>query len=181
MNARFNFQPTIQGKNISLRPLEESDFDALYSCASDKKIWEGHPRTDRYKLSEFETYFQTAIKSKAFVAVFENTSGKIIGTSKFYVSDSIPDDISIGFTFLVRAHWGGKTNSDLKTLMLDYAFKYFDTVWFHIGATNIRSQKATEKIGATFSHEETLDISGKDEVWFCYKISKLEWAQRIQR
>lgn len=181
MNNSFNFQPTMRGKSISLRPLEIGDFDELYSCASDRKIWEGHPHTDRYKLSEFEDYFQTAIKSNAFVVVIDNSSGKIIGTSKYYVAETIPDDISIGFTFLVREYWGGKTNYELKTLMLDYAFSYFDNVWFHIGATNIRSQKATEKIGATFSHKETLSISGKDEMWFCYKISKCEWIRNSQK
>jgi RimJ/RimL family protein N-acetyltransferase len=175
MNGKFSFQPTIQGEAISIRPLKESDFDEYYSCASDKKIWEGHPHPGRYKLSEFTPYFRAAIDSNAFVVVTENTSGKIIGASKYYLLDSVPDDISIGFTFLVRKYWGGETNRELKGLMLNYAFRYFDTVWFHIGPTNIRSQKATEKIGAVFSHKGILDISGKDETWLCYQISRDKW------
>ena len=32
--------------------------------------------------------------------------------------------------------------------MLDYAFQFVDKVIFHVGANNIRSQKAMEKLGA---------------------------------
>ncbi|MGK0273443.1 MAG: RimJ/RimL family protein N-acetyltransferase [Cocleimonas sp.] len=175
MNDKFSYQATLQGRNISLRPLFKSDFDELFSCASDKQIWAGHPHPTRYKLSEFRPYFQTAMDSKNCLVVTDNNSGNIIGSSRYYVSKTIPDDISIGFTFLVRKYWGGKTNLELKEIMLDYAFKHFNTVWFHVGAKNIRSQKATLKIGSIFSHEETLDISGKNESWFCYKIDKEKW------
>ena len=64
-----------------------------------------------------------------------------------------------------------------KKLMLDYAFSFFDVVWFHVSPSNIRSQKATLKIGAIFSHEETNKLSGKNELWFCYKIGKAEWME----
>jgi len=175
MNTEFSLQPTIQGANISIRPLVEGDFDELFSCASDKEIWGGHPSPDRYKLSEFKPYFQNALDSKATIVVVENDSEKIIGCSRYYFADVEKQNISIGFTFLVREHWGGKTNFELKKIMLEYAFGYFDTVWFHIGPTNVRSQKATLKIGASFTHEESLDISGKPELWRCYRIDKNQW------
>ena len=59
--------------------------------------------------------------------------------------------------------------------MLDYAFGYFTTVWFHAGVINIRSQKAILKIGATFVKEETLNISSNSESWYCYKMEKEKW------
>lgn len=175
MNDKFSLQPSIEGASISIRPLVAADFDELYLCASDKEIWSGHPSPNRYKLSEFNPYFQKALDSRATVVVVENVSGKIIGTSRYYFSDPEKMNVSIGFTFLVREHWGGKTNFELKKIMLEYAFRYFDTVWFHIGPTNVRSQKATLKIGASFTHEELLDISGKSELWWCYNIKKQEW------
>lgn len=171
----FQLQPTLSAASISVRPLADSDFDQLYSCASDKLIWAGHPHPTRYKHSEFQPYFQALINSKACVVVIENSSGEIIGASRYYRTNAQSIDISIGFTFLVRKHWGGKTNHTLKKLMLDYAFRYFDTVWFHVGPSNIRSQKATLKLGAVFTGEDTLDISGKDELWYCYKIEKASW------
>jgi RimJ/RimL family protein N-acetyltransferase len=36
----------------------------------------------------------------------------------------------------------------MKQLMLDHAFRFVDSVIFYVGERNIRSQKATEKIGA---------------------------------
>lgn len=171
----FNLQPNLTAASISIRPLVDNDFDELYSCASDKLIWSGHPHPTRYKLSEFQPYFQTLIDSSACVVVVENISGEIIGASRYYRPSTLTGDISIGFTFLVRKHWGGNTNYNLKKIMLDYAFKYFSTVWFHVGPTNIRSQKATLKLGAVFTQEDTLDISGKDELWYCYKIEKANW------
>ena len=35
----------------------------------------------------------------------------------------------------------------MKQLMLDHAFKFVENVIFYVGENNIRSQKATEKIG----------------------------------
>lgn len=174
MNDTFNFQPKLLGANISIRPLEEGDFDELFACASDKQIWAGHPHPDRYKLSVFRPYFKAAMESKTCI-VIDNHSGKIIGSTRYYLSSAIPDDISIGYTFLVREHWGGKTNYELKKLMLDYAFSFFANVWFHVGTSNIRSQKAVLKIGATYIGEEILDISSKSESWCCYKIDRETW------
>jgi len=36
----------------------------------------------------------------------------------------------------------------MKRLMLDHAFQFVDNVVFMVGPTNLRSQKALEKIGA---------------------------------
>ena len=175
MKDRFSFQPTLHAKNISLRPLVDSDYEGLFSCASDRQIWEGHPHPNRYKPSEFVPYFQAAMDSKACLVINDNSSEKIIGSSRFYVLPTTQKDISIGYTFLVRKYWGGKTNYELKKLMLDYAFGYFTTVWFHAGVINIRSQKAILKIGATFVKEETLNISSNSESWYCYKMEKEKW------
>ncbi len=175
----FSYQPSLVGDTLSVRPLYEDDFDALFTCASDKKIWAGHPNSDRYQKPVFEKWFDTAINSKATVVVIDNNRNEIIGSSRFYWLDTIPDDISIGFTFLACQYWGGPTNFELKTLMLNYAFNFFDTVWFHIAPSNIRSQKATQKIGCQFSHEEMLKISTKDELWYCYKMEKKSWQTII--
>ena len=177
MNETFSFQPTLYGENISLRPLAASDFDGLFACASNKKVWAGHPNSDRYKEPVFREYFESLMNSRAAVVVTDNITAEIIGTSRYYLVDSIPDDISIGFTFLSCDYWGGKTNFELKKMMLDYAFGFFDVVWFHVSPSNIRSQKATLKIGAIFSHEEINKLSGKNDLWFCYKIGKAEWME----
>ena len=177
MIVNFNFQPVLTGESIVLRPIDKNDFDGLFNCASDKKLWEGHPSKDRYKETEFRKWFKNAIESNSTLVILDKLTDQIIGSSRFYVVDSDPDDISIGFTFIARQYWGGKTNYELKKLMLNYAFKYFNVVWFHIDPSNIRSQKATQKIGGVFSHEVNSNISGKLIPYMFFKIEKENWLQ----
>ena len=57
--------------------------------------------------------------------------------------------------------------------MLDYAFQYVDKVYFHIGAQNIRSQKAIEKIGAIKVDEFEVAYYGEpSKLNFIYLINK---------
>ena len=46
-------------------------------------------------------------------------------------------------------YWGTSINFQIKKMMLDYAFKYLDKVYFDIGVNNFRSRKAVEKLGAS--------------------------------
>jgi len=55
------------------------------------------------------------------------------------------------------------TNRAMKNLMLDHAFKFVETVIFHIGAKNIRSQKAIEKLGAIKVGEIEINYPGEDD------------------
>lgn len=174
MNDQFDCQPNLKGKTISIRALKPDDFDGIYACGSDKNIWAEHPNTDRYKKEVFIQWFEAAIKAPSIVIV-DSANDKIIGSSRYYTVQSQADDIVIGYTFLACEYWGGQTNKELKQLMLDHAFTYFDTVWFDIAASNIRSQKAILKIGAIFSHKETSDFLGGKEPWLRYKIDKSLW------
>ncbi len=143
-----DLQPTLTGELVTLRPCCAEDWDALYAVASDPLIWEVHPASDRYKEPVFREYFSAALASRGALVVTDNTSGIVIGGSRY--ANFVPEanEIEIGWTFLARSHWGGDTNREMKTLMLTHAFKYFDSVRFNIGATNVRSRRAIEKIGA---------------------------------
>jgi RimJ/RimL family protein N-acetyltransferase len=138
------------GELLELRPLVPKDFDALFAAASDPLIWEQHPESDRYTREVFQRYFDTALESKGAVAIIERRSGRIIGSSRYYNHDAAAGEIEIGWTFLERAFWGGVYNAELKKLMLQHAFKFVDRVLFIVGETNLRSQKAVEKIGGRF-------------------------------
>jgi RimJ/RimL family protein N-acetyltransferase len=45
--------------------------------------------------------------------------------------------------------------------MLDYAFQFVEKVVFEVGAGNIRSQKAMEKLGAVRTGEEMVTYFGE--------------------
>ncbi|MEA2237543.1 MAG: hypothetical protein QOC81_2267 [Thermoanaerobaculia bacterium] len=145
----FDLQPTIAGTLITIRPLTADDFDALFAVASDPLIWEQHPESDRYTRPVFQRFFDGAIESGGAFAVIERRSGRIIGSSRYCSLKPSESEVEIGWTFLEREFWGGQYNTELKSLMLDHAFRFFDRVVFVVGETNVRSQKAVEKIGAT--------------------------------
>jgi RimJ/RimL family protein N-acetyltransferase len=143
----FDLQPTLTGELVDLRPLRADDFDALYSAASDPRIWEQHPEQDRYTREVFQRYFDGAIQSGGAFAVIDRRTRRIIGSSRFHSYKEAASEIEIGWTFLERAYWGGAYNGEMKRLLLDHAFRFVDRVVFLVGPQNIRSQRAMEKIG----------------------------------
>jgi RimJ/RimL family protein N-acetyltransferase len=144
----FDLQPHLRGELIELRPLAPDDWNDLFSVASDPLIWEQHPESDRYKKDVFKVFFKDALESGGAFVVIDTESRQIIGSTRFYGYDPEKSEIEIGWTFLARKYWGGRYNRELKRLMLDHAFKFVENVVFFVGENNIRSQKATEKIGA---------------------------------
>lgn len=145
----FDLQPTLTGALVTLRPLKEEDRDALFAVASDPLIWELHPEPNRYQRPIFDAFFDAALKSKSALLAVDAKTGEAIGSSRYYEWE--PDQsVAIGYTFLSRAYWGQGHNREMKTLMLDHAFRFVDTVLFHVGADNARSRKAMEKIGAVY-------------------------------
>jgi hypothetical protein len=56
--------------------------------------------------------------------------------------------------------------------MLDHAFKFVDSVVFLVGPTNIRSQKALEKIGGVMIEPRKKTIRGKTLEQVVYEIKK---------
>jgi N-acetyltransferase len=159
----FDLQPTLTAELLELRPLEADDFHALYCVASDPLIWEQHPHSDRYKREVFETFFQEAMESGGALIAIDRRDGAVIGSSRFYGYDAQRSEIEIGWTFLARSHWGGIYNGQMKELMLRHAFKSVDTVLLVIGAQNVRSQKAAEKIGATRAGSRR-DAAGRESL-----------------
>src|SRR5262245_5342539 len=147
---QFDLQPTLRGKLIDVRPLTPADWAALFAAASDPLIWEQHPERDRYTQPVFQKFFQGALDSKGAFAVIERQSGRIIGSSRYCNLKPAESEVEIGFTFLERKFWGGAYNGELKSLMLGHAFKFVERVVFVVGESNLRSQKALEKIGARF-------------------------------
>ena len=145
--AAFDLQPTLKGPLLELRPLAREDFDGLFQAASDPLIWEQHPERDRHESAVFRRYFDGAIESQGAFAVIERASGRIIGSSRFCNLDP-GREVEIGWTFLERVFWGGAYNREMKSLLLDHAFRFVDRVVFVVGEGNLRSQKALEKIGA---------------------------------
>src|SRR5260370_15241172 len=96
-------------------------------------------------------FFKDAVESGGAFVVIDTKTRQIIGSTRFHGYDPEKSEIEIGWTFLAREYWGGRYNREMKQLMLAHAFKFVENVVFFVGENNIRSQRATEKIGATKS------------------------------
>lgn len=169
----FNLQPTLQNEIIKAVPLKENDFEELYRVASDPLIWEQHPNRDRYKREVFQTFFTGALESGGAFLVYDNQIGEVIGSSRFYDYNEGNKTIFIGYTFFARSHWGSKHNPALKNLMINHAFQFVNSVLFHIGANNIRSQKAIERLGAQKIAEQEVEYYGEpSKLNYVYEIRK---------
>jgi RimJ/RimL family protein N-acetyltransferase len=143
----FDLQPNLKGELIGLRPLTPEDWEDLFAVASDPVIWEQHPESDRYKEDVFKIFFSDALESGGAFVIIDRKNQQIIGSTRFYGYDPEKSEIEIGWTFLARKYWGGRYNREMKQLMLDHAFQFVESVIFYVGENNIRSQKATEKVG----------------------------------
>ena len=170
----FNCQPkNLENDLIKLIPLEENHFEELYSVANDELLWEQHPNKLRYQLDVFRNFFQGAIKSKGAFFIQDTKTNEAIGSSRFYDYNEKDNSILIGYTFIGRKFWGKGYNKALKELMMNYAFQFVDTIYFHIGANNIRSQKALEKIGGEKIDEFEVEYFGEEpKLNYIYQIKK---------
>ena len=145
----MDLQPTyLVNDFVELVPLKQTDFEELYTVASDPLIWEQHPNPDRYKREVFSNFFEGALQSKGAFIIRNKENGEAIGCTRFYDYVTENSELKIGYTFYARSAWGKGINPLVKKLMLDYAFQFVDRIIFHVGANNIRSQKAMEKLGA---------------------------------
>ena len=147
----FELQPILKGELIELRTLRPEDWDDLFSVASDPLIWEQHPESDRYNEEVFRAFFRGALESGGALVAIDAKTQQIIGSTRFHGYDPEKSEIEIGWTFLARKYWGGRYNREMKQLMLAHAFKFVENVVFFVGENNIRSRKATEKVGAVES------------------------------
>jgi len=173
---KINWQPEILENNIlKIVPLNESDFESLFEIASDPLIWEQHPESHRYKKEVFQLYFDSAIAGKTAFKIIDKSTNKIIGSTRYYDYNSANSSIAIGYTFLIRQYWGGRYNKSSKKLLIDFAFKYVDKIYFHIGANNLRSQIATTRIGVIKVGEFEAEHNGKKTNNFEYLIEKKNW------
>lgn len=107
------------------------------------------------------------------LAVEERAMGRVIGCSRFYRLPDQPEAVSISFTFLCPSFWGGATYCKPKRLMLGHAFGSVPEVWFHMAPSNVRSRRATAKLGAEHVEDAVLDPAGTPAPWTCWRLTQM--------
>ena len=172
----FSVQPTLENENVTLNPLQQSDFERLFEVASDPEVWAMHPNKERYKREVFENFFTGAMESNGAFLIIDQETEEALGSTRFYDHNENDNSIFIGYTFYGTKSWGKNINSSVKRLMLDYIFQYVDQVNFHVGKDNIRSVKAMTKLGAKNLGEEEVAYFGEaSKTNIVFQIKKEDW------
>ena len=171
----LELQPTIIGPYITLRPLEEQDFSALFAAASDPATWAQHPDPSRGTREGFPVFFEGALNSRSCLIAIDVARQLIIGCSRY--SNYMPGErITIGYTFLSPRYWGGAANAEMKRLMLHHAFTDVREVRFTVAEQNFRSLRAVEKLGAEFVGFESAARWGQNHL--IYRLTPQLWEKR---
>jgi N-acetyltransferase len=180
MIEHLNLQPILENALVKLQPLAEADFDSLFAVASDPLIWEQHPAKERSEKEGFRKFFEEGLATKAAFLILDKAKGETIGSTRFKAVEESENAVEIGWTFLVKKHWGGVYNQAIKGLMLAHAFQQVGYVLFYIHKDNFRSQKAVKKIGGQqiiSLNGTVINTRGGDNLVF--GLTKTEWVNHF--
>jgi RimJ/RimL family protein N-acetyltransferase len=146
----------LQGKKITLCPLEENLFEELINSSQNEIIWTYMPVNGLDK-KQLHTALEDALllrekKEQYPFVVIETETKKIIGCTRFLKLNEEHKNLEIGWTWYLPEYWSKGYNEECKLLLLSYCFEVLHTIRVQITASdkNLRSRKAILRIGATF-------------------------------
>jgi N-acetyltransferase len=175
---------TLRGYGVLLEPLRQADADDLIAAASDGELWElwftAVPAPD-----EVESYIEKAMAGQRNGTMLpwivrDDSTGEVIGTTRYHDIVAPIDRIEIGYTFYRRSRQRTHVNTACKLLLLRHAFDGLgcEVVGLRTDSFNFASQRAIERIGAKRDgvlrrHQARRDGSVRDTV--VYSILATEW------
>ena len=170
----------LQSERIKLRPLEREDLPALLELTQDPTLWTYFTH-DLSTLAGLEAWAAGHFAGDRFqFVVVEQGSQQLLGSTGF--GNYFPRDqrIEIGWTWLGRAAQGTGTNREMKTLMLNYAFKELGMlrVEFKTDVLNLPARHALLRLGATeegILRSHTLMTHGRRRDTIYYSFLRGEW------
>ncbi len=176
--------PTLENNRVKLSLLDLSNYKHLAPIAQQNNLIQFSPSkidTDE----DLKNYVQTAVdgyyhKTTIPFIVFDKQTNTYAGSTRFGLINWKNKVLHIGWTWIGHEFQGSGLNTNMKFLMLQYAFEglEFDKVEFRIDERNIKSRKAVEKLGATLEgvlRKDTLMLDGFKRSTCCYGILKEEW------
>jgi len=173
----LNRQPILVGDRVELRPTRLDDWAAHWAIAADPLMWGVHPAWDRYKEPVFRAYFDANLASGGSLTTIARETGSVIGASRYWEVDRETNAVEIGATYLARALWGSGINREVKRLMVAHALGAVEAVNFRVGASNIRSRRALEKVGAHLTDRTDVSMmAGVPTEHVIYEITRQDFA-----
>lgn len=177
---------TLEGKYIILRPPSIDDIKGLSNAAKDGEIWNN--RFSRFpNLNEISKYVQEMLdlSSKGSILPFitiVKDSNTIVGTTRYLNIDYENHRLEIGHTWIAKSWRKTYVNTEMKFLMLQYAFEKLACIAVEIrtDVLNTISRQAILRLGAkqdgVLRHHKIMK-DGRIRDTVCYSIIKPEWEQ----
>ena len=145
---------TLEGQHTRLEPLSLAHHEALVVAAGDGELWNSTvtPVPNRDTITG---YIEAALTAQArgselpFV-IIRKSSGKVVGTTRFYEIDRNDRRLAIGYTWLSVSAQRTALNTEAKLLLLTHAFEFwkFNRVEFITDVLNQQSRMAILRLGA---------------------------------
>lgn len=173
----------LENSFVRLEPLVETHREPLRAAGADPDLWRfafvNHNGTDfdawmTYRLQEMERTGEISF------AVFDKTHQRWVGSSSFLQYAPWFRRVEIGWTWYEKRAWSSAVNPSCKRLMLGFGFDDLglNRIEFKLDATNTRSWKAVEKLGAKHegvhrAHMVMPDGRIRDSAYF--SIIRDEW------
>lgn len=151
MGERMIIEPrALEGASVRLEPAGEAHREGMRAALDcDQETW------GIYSVAGHGEHFpafwgaMTGTPARIAYAVVDKASGRIAGTSSFFMIDPDHRTLEIGYTWFHPDFRGTRVNPEAKLLMLGEAFGAGALrVQFSVDARNARSQAAVLKLGA---------------------------------
>ena len=174
----------LEGRGVSLLPLDLSHIDGLRAASCDGELWElwftsipDPDHTAAYVRTALE--LQAAHNALPFV-VIENATGTIIGTTRYCNVDNRNQRLEIGYTWYAKSFQRTGVNTACKLLLLTHAFEQlgaiaveFRTHWHNFPSRTAIARLGAKQDGILRQHHKNADGSYRDTVVF--SIINSEW------
>ena len=175
--------PMLQGRHVTLLPLQAHHAADLARAAADGELWTlvytSVPAPD-----EEGDYVRRALEARdraeSMPFVVLDAAGEVVGTTRYYAIDRSVPTLHIGYTWYAARMQRTALNTEAKRMLLAHAFEVLGcaSVSFETSHLNTRSQAAIERLGAKRdgilrAHMRHRDGSLRDT--YRYSIVRDEW------
>jgi N-acetyltransferase len=177
---------TLAGRYVRLEPLSSEHIDALADVGLDPDLWRW-TTSQITSRDEMADYVQAALAGQAagsvlpFVTV-EQSSGRLIGSTRYGNIDMANRRVEIGWTWVARPWQRTAVNTEAKYLMLRHAFETLGCLRVELktDVLNERSRRAIGRIGGReegILRKHVITQSGRVRDTVYFSIIDDEWPQ----
>ena len=176
--------PDLIGSRARLRVMREADSAALVRAASDGELWTlkvTFVPSEETVAAYMKTALDGAKAGTVIPYVIESiATGEPIGSTRFWKLDRANRTVEIGHTWISASYQRTAVNTEMKLLMLTYAFETLNCVrvQFQTDELNTKSRAAIVRLGAKeegILRNERIMPDGRVRNTVMFSILDSEW------